>query len=194
MRSAHSDHLLSLWETVVIASGAGLGMCWVGFMTTERWYMPLTDLRTWLVYLFAAVAGMTMAGALLVLIARFRMPNRWRAGTFLLCALGLGCWVFMPMLIIAGGKFVPVFGRLNLADFVPLQLKSQSGHYAEAFYFHVLPLFALLLSITCALGGRPSPRWWKCECWWPEWFGMYISSVWALAGLWVVFQAYFKTI
>jgi hypothetical protein len=193
VQSMRGQHLLSIWETLVIAAGAGLGMCWVGFITTE-WYMPLMDPRMWCVFLFAAVAGMTMAGALLLLIGRIRKPTRWRTGSFLLCVLGLGCWLFMPMLIIAGGRLVPLLGRLNIGDFVPLQLKSRAALYAGAFYFDVLPLFAVLLVIACALGGRPSPRWWKCECSWPEWFGMYISSVWAVAGAWVVFQSYFKTI
>jgi hypothetical protein len=82
-----------------------------------------------------------------------------------------------------------VLGRV----FVPLAVKSRAFPYAEAFYLNVIPVFALLLLlllVACLIGGRPARRWWKCECWWAEWFGMYMTLLLSLPGVWVVVRAY----
>ena len=118
------------------------------------------------------LGGLSIAGAPMMLLDRFRHSRKWRTGAFVWFGLGLVSWGLVPAITIE---------RLNLG---------KQGGVAPICYIYMLPLMSLFFLTACAISGRPVRQWWTCRGWWPEWVGMYVLVGLAVVGVYLMYGIY----
>jgi hypothetical protein len=164
---------MSLATAMTLVAGVALGL-WI-FTSTKRadphLILPvhpdwrLNDWRTWAVGAYASLLGLAMAGSCVLLVGRFRKRQHWRAGASALFAVGIASWLFTPMAAL---------------------VRYRGDHDPEwlwTFFCVVLPVVSVFLLAANITGARCYPRWWACEGWWAEWFGMWLLVALSLPGL-----------
>jgi hypothetical protein len=167
-----SREQLTILDAMFLIAGAAFGL-WMfldEFESTQLFAEP--DGEQWLLVVTSVLGGLSMAGAPIILLDRFRGGHRWRSGALQWLAVGLATWSLAPAITLAR-----------------MQVTGNAGLAGSCFAYS-LPLMGLFLFVATLIGGRPIQRWWTCRGWWPEWFGMWVLVGWSLAGLYVLFLVY----
>ena len=160
---------LSLGTAMILIAGAAVGLALLRLMPPP-W--ELFDWRSWMAAFYAALSGVTMAVAVLLIVARLRGVRRWRTGAMACFTMGTGLWLFAPI--------------------IPMDRLLHHGFDAPFIYsFYFQPILGLLLFLAGVVAGKPVPRWWTCRGWWPEWLGMWVLVAWSVAGAFLLLDCWF---
>jgi hypothetical protein len=152
---------------MVLIFGAAVGLWLLKLWAAEDGGLEFTDWRMWLMAVGAVFVGISMVAVVLLVHARTKSRRRWRAGALCWFCHGVGSWLFAPMV------------ALNAAG---IDLNWYSA-VAGIYYVYVLPMQGLVVLIGSIVAVRPARGWHRCDCWWPEWFGMWTGTVWATYGV-----------
>jgi hypothetical protein len=151
---------------MVLVLGATTGL-WLVKLTTQRSGLDFDDWRSWCVTCGSVFVGMSMVAIGLLVHARTKSRRRWRAGALCWFCHGLGSWLFAPMIVLNAAGI-----DLGWYDAV-----------AAIYFMYVLPIQSLVVLIGSMVAVRPARGWRRCQCWWPEWFGMWNAIGWAIYGI-----------